>query len=309
MDSIDYRAVRPALARVMVGGGTVRMKVSGKRSVTTAEAVQTDLPEVGEPPEAAPEVASPRLQRLSAYFRAQLELLEEMSRELEAETAPLLELLARQGRTVEQVLLNLDERLDPIREYNQTEEANLEALQERIDGEGMDFIARSFSDYVTQQRQRIAETRRRIDGQREPFEQLALDQRDSVELALARFDEDIEALESNLQEQQNVLLRLLGGMQSDDFNEATDFLAARQQALSDAASRGVTDPAEIAARMQALRREMGPGKNGNAHLDRVLEGVEEADERLLTACAPPTVRALNTPEREPPPASEETPSP
>ena len=197
--------------------------------------------------------------------------------------------------------MHLDERLGPLREYNESEEANLDGLQQRIGGEGMDFIARSFSDYVTQQRQRIAETRQHIDDQREPFEQLALDQRDSVELALARFDEDIEALEGNLSEQRRVLMRLLDGMRSDDFHEVSGLLAARQQAFSDAASSGVTDPAEIGASMQALRRAMRPGANGNPHLDEVLEGLEQADERLLTAGDPPTVRALNTadPEEEP----------
>ena len=301
MDSIDYRAERPVLTRVMGGVSAMRIKASGRKAVTTAETVQTDLPDIEDGSETRFAVASPRLQRLSGYFRSQLEQLEEMSRELEAETAPFLELLARQQRTVEQVLVHLDERLGPLREYNESEEANLDGLQQRIGGEGMDFIARSFSDYVTQQRQRIAETRQHIDDQREPFEQLALDQRDSVELALARFDEDIEALEGNLSEQRRVLMRLLDGMRSDDFHEVSGLLAARQQACSDAASSGVTDPAEIGASMQALRRAMRPGANGNPHLDEVLEGLEQADERLLTAGDPPTVRALNTadPEEEP----------
>ena len=314
LDAIDYRAEQPVLARVMAGDSTMRMRASGKTAADAAEAIGSyrsdDAPDAGEEPaETSFVLPSARLQRLSGYFRAQLEQLEEMSHDLESETAPLLELLSRQSRTVQQVLLNLDERLDPLRAYNETEEANLEALEQRIEGDGMDFVARSFSDYVTQQHHRIAETRQRIEAQREPFEQLALDQRDSVELALARFDSDIEALEGNLVEQRRVLTRLLDAMRSDDFGEVTEFLAARQQALSDAASGGITDPAEIAARMHELRRARLEHADANAHLSHVLEGIEEADERLLRTGEQPAVRALEQlPDPEQQPDDEEAPS-
>ena len=258
----------------------------------------------GEGRDPGAEIASPRLQRLSSYFRAQLELMEEMSRQMEAETRPLIELLARQRGTVERVLENLEDRLGPIREYAESEEANLDFFQERMKGDGMDSIARSFSDYVAQQRQRIAETHQRVDGQREPFEQLALDQRDAVELALSRFDSDIAALEGNLSEQRRVLMRLLDSLRSEDFHEVREFLGARDEALAAAAERGITDPAEIAVSMQALRRALRPG-GGNAQLDRALEEAEEADERLLNAYGPPAMHALSPPDRSAPSSEED----
>ena len=302
----NYRAVRPTPlpARVRAGGSTMRVGITGRRGVTTAEVVQTYMPAAGEGRDPGVEIASARLQRLSSYFRAQLELMEEMSRQMEAETRPLIDLLARQRGTIERVLENLDERLGPIREYAESEEANLDSLQERMKGDGMDAIARSFSDYVAQQRQRIAEARERVDGQREPFEQLAVDQRDAVELALSRFDSDIEALEGNLSEQRRVLMRLLDSLRSPDFQEVREFLSARDEALAVAADRGVTDPAEIAASMQALRRALHPG-GGNAQLELALEGAEEADERLLGAAGPPTMHALSPPERSAPTSDED----
>ena len=190
------------------------------------------------------------------------------------------------------MLSNLDERLGPSRDYAASEESNLEALQARIDGEGMDFIARSFSEYVTEQRQRIAETHQHIADQREPFEQLVADQRDAVELGLSRFDSDIAALESNLGEQRRIIMGLLDAMRSQDFGDVREFIDARERVLAEAAERGVTDPAEIAASMQMLRRSLQPGATGNAHLDRVLEGVAVADERLLQAGAGTGVHAV-----------------
>ena len=292
------RAVRPTPlpARVWAGGSTMRMRITGRRGATTARAVQPYMPAAGEGRDPDAKIASPRLQRLSSYFRAQLELMEEMSRQMEAETRPLIELLARQRGTVERVLENLEDRLGPIREYAESEEANLDSLQERMKGDGMGSIARSFSDYVAQQRQRIAETHQRVDGQREPFEQLALDQRDAVELALSRFDSDIAVLEGNLSEQRRVLMHLLDSLRSEDFHEVREFLGARDEALAAAAERGITDPAEIVASMQALRPALHPG-GGNAQLDRALEEAEEADERLLNAGGPPAIHALQPPDR------------
>ena len=297
------RSLRPILLRA--GDGTMRL---GKRSISGGEAVRTFMPAAGSGGEGGPEATSPRLQRLTAYFASQLELMEEMSEQVDSEIGPLRQLLARQRGTIERVLSNLDERLGPIRDYAAGEESNLEALQERISGERMDFIARSFSEYVTQQRQRIAETHQRIDDQREPFEQLVADQRDAVELGLSRFDTDIEALESNLSDQRRIIMRLLDAMRSQDFGDVREFIDAREQVLADAAERGVTDPAEIAASMQALRRSLRPGATGNAHLDRVLEGAAAADERLLNAGAgsgvhplppPPAPASASSPEDEP----------
>ena len=123
------RAVRPTSlpARVWAGGSTMRMRITGRRGATTARAVQPYMPAAGEGRDPGAEIASPRLQRLSSYFRAQLELMEEMSRQMEAETRPLIELLARQRGTVERVLENLEDRLGPIREYAESEEANLDS--------------------------------------------------------------------------------------------------------------------------------------------------------------------------------------
>ena len=300
---------RPVLLRA--GDGTMRLGRRGKRSISSGETVRAFMPgggSAGVDGETAAEATSPRLQRLAAYFGSQLELMEEMSEQVDSETAPLHQLLARQRGTIERVLSNLDERLGPIRDYAANEQSNLEALEERISGEGMDFIARSFSEYVTQQRQRIAETHQRIDDQREPFEQLVADQREAIELGLSRFDADIEALESNLTDQRRIVMRLLDAMRSQDFGDVRDFIDAREQVLAEAAERGVADPAEIAASMQALRRSLRPGATGNAHLDRVLESVSEADERLLNAGAGAGVHAVPpppTPASAAPPAADD----
>ncbi len=226
---------------------------------------------------------SSRLRRLAAHVAAQEELVASVGRQLDAETEPLRRLLDRQASAIESVMANLGLRLESVREFAAGEESNLRALQERMRGEGMGFVAHAFSEVVAEQRERIQETRARIDRQREPFERFASDERKTIELALKRFDSDIDALESVLAEQRTVTLRLLDAMRSDDFTGAKDFLLARQQVLEEIAESGITDPSGIATRMQAIRGDQAPDAPQNSRLGEVLENATSADARLMTA--------------------------
>lgn len=87
-----------------------------------------------------------------------------MRTQFQDELQPLNELLARQNATMQQLLLNLEERLRPLSEYADSEESNLESLERRMRESGSDFVTRSFPEYVQQQRKRIGETRQQIDS-------------------------------------------------------------------------------------------------------------------------------------------------
>ena len=236
---------------------------------------------------------SPRLERLAGFFSAEEGLVEEMGRQVASETEPLRQLLGRQRRAVERVMENLDRQLVPIREYVASEESNIEALRGRLGGDEGDYVPRLFADYMEQQRRRIADARQRVEDQRAPFERLAADEVEAVELALSRFDEDVEALERTLGEQRRIVARLLEAMRSDEFGDVRRLIDAREQALAEAARQGLTDPARIAERMRELRESLDA--EGNAHLGRVIKGVAETDDRLLRAGAGPGVHAVPAP--------------
>jgi len=154
---------------------------------------------------------------------------------------------------------------------------------------GADHVARSFADYLADQRARIESTRGQIDQQRLPFLQYGEEQRDAVEVALSRFDADMEALEQNLAEQRKVMMRMLDSMRSDAFSAVKDFLVSRQEALGALASSGSTDPTEIGRSVQQLRRSLEPLANDSAQVRAVLDRVDQADRRLLST-APPAPR-------------------
>jgi beta-lactamase class A len=238
-----------------------------------------------------PVLPSRRLQRLAEHFQAQTDLLGSMRAQFEDEMEPLQDLLTKQAHAMHRLLANLEERLRPLNEYADGEEANLVALEHRIQDGGADHVARNFAPYVEEQRRRISETRDQIDQQRTPFLQYGEQQRETVESALSRFDSDIEALEQNLAEQRRVMMRMLDAMRSETFGAVKDYLAGRQGALAQMAEAGSTDPGEIGRSVQQLRRSLEQIAGKSDYARQVLDQADQAD-RALISVAPGRPRAI-----------------
>ena len=241
--------------------------------------------------EAQPVVPSQRLQRMAKFFGAQQHLLDSIRQQYEDEVQPLNVLLGRQAQTQHRLLANLETRLRPLNEFADGEEANLDALEQRMMEQGPDFIQRSFAEYLEAQRQRIADTRDQIDQQRLPLLQYGEEQRDAVEIALSRFDADVEALELNLAEQRKLLMRMLDAMRSDSFVAVKRFLEARESTMSDLAEAGITDPGQIGQSAQNLREAVDAMASQSVHIQSVLEVTDRADEQLADS-VPAGPRAL-----------------
>ena len=231
--------------------------------------------------EAQPVVPSQRLQRMAEFFGAHQHLLDSIRQQYEDEVQPLNVLLGRQAQTQHRLLANLETRLRPLNEYADGEEANLDALEQRMMEQGPDFIQRSFAEYLEAQRQRIADTRDQIDQQRLPLLQYGEEQRDAVEIALSRFDAAVEALELNLAEQRKLLMRMLDAMRSDSFVAVKRFLEARESTMSDLAEAGITDPGQIGQSAQNLREAVDAMASQSVHIQSVLEVTDRADEQLV----------------------------
>ena len=241
--------------------------------------------------EPQPVVPSQRLQRMAEFFGAQQHLLESIQQQYEDEVQPLNALLGRQAQTQQRLLANLETRLRPLNEYADGEEANLDALEQRMMEQGPDFIQRSFSEYLETQRQRIGDTRDQIDEQRFPLLQYGEEQRDAVEVALSRFDADVEALELNLAEQRKLLMRMLDAMRSDSFVAVKRFLEAREGTMADLAESGITDPGQIGQSAQNLRDAVDAMASQSVHIQSVLEVTDSADSALVNS-APAGPHAL-----------------
>jgi hypothetical protein len=239
---------------------------------------------------AIPVEPSHRLQRVAEHFRSQGELLAAMRAQFEDEMEPLHELIVKQAQAMHGLLQNLEERLRPLNEYADGEEANLVALQDRIETGGQDHVARSFSAYMEEQRRRIDETREQIDRQRVPFLEYGDAQRETVETALSRFDQDMQALEENLAEQRRVMMRMLDAMRSETFGAVRQYLEDREATLARIAAEGITDPAEIGRALQTLRRGLEDSAGKSEYVRALLNQADAADRTLVEASPQP--RAL-----------------
>jgi hypothetical protein len=220
---------------------------------------------------------------MAHFFGSQQQLLDAIKQQHEEEIRPLNTLLIRQGETQQRLLANLESRLRPLNEYADGEEANLDALEQRMIEQGPDFIQRSFAEYLEAQRARIADTRDQIDEQRLPLLRYGEEQRDAIEVALGRFDADVEALELNLAEQRKLLMRMLDAMRSDSFVAVKRFLEAREAAMAELAAAGITDPAQIGHSVQNLRDAVDAMASQSVHIQSVLEATDSSDEQLVAA--------------------------
>lgn len=169
-----------------------------------------------------------------------------------------------------ETLGNLEPQLRPLNEFVEAEEMNLSALERNMTDAEMGFLSRSLARHAESLRELVGETRRHIEAQRAPFVRYDADARNAVDVALARRDTDLSALEQNLAEQGRVIHRLLETMRSEPFVAARDLLLAREAVLEELAAGGaqlrcvlaVTDAAD--ARLAGAGGTTRAGSGGRA---------------------------------------------
>ena len=270
--------------------GLMRLRSRREEDEQGSPEVQVS-PESGEAPELAsrrvdviqPTVEpSKRLHRVAEHFQTQLDLVTGMRQQFEAEMEPLRQLLVDQATSTQQIMDNLEELLRPLKDYADSEDANLDALEKRMDELGADHIARSFSGYLSAQRSRITDTREQIDRERMPFIEYAEEQRAALEVALSRFDGDMDALEANLNEQRKVMMGMLESMRSETFSAVKQYLVQREEALATVAESGSIEPDQILRAVQPSRQSLDQFA-ADPHIRAVLERAEQADQHLVAA--------------------------
>ena len=226
---------------------------------------------------------SARLHRIQQFFLHQEELTDSMHEDYINLIHPLRELIADHEKTQERLLKNLEIQLLPLNEYADDQQNTLDELEGKMSEDGFGFLQRAFSETIEAHRATIAKTRMQISQQLDPMVQFDEQQRESVDLALQRFDEDINALEDNLAQQRQLLTRMVDTMRSDSFTAVQEFLREREIRLSDIANSGMTDPGAIAESMQNLHDEHIAQTDQSSHMTTVMDLTNRADTDLADA--------------------------
>ena len=226
---------------------------------------------------------SARLHRIQQFFFHQEELTDSMHEDYINLIRPLRELIAGHEKTQERLLKNLETQLLPLNEYADDQQNTLDELEGKMSEDGFGFLQRAFSETIEAHRATIAKTRMQISQQLDPMVHFDEQQRESVDLALQRFDKDINALEENLAQQRQLLTRMVDTMRSDSFTAVREFLQDRENRLSDIANSGVTDPGAIAEAMQSLQNQNLAQNDKSGHMATVMDLTSQSDTDLADA--------------------------
>ncbi len=192
------------------------------------------------PPVAAP-VAPLPLRRLARLRAASTVHLSQVSRSLdgiEAEAAPLLELVAEQTRLEARFAVNLQRALLPTAEYVEQREENLRRLLVRVRGGGTAPLE-GLVDVQEEQRHIEgihAEMARQESLLRGRFDA----EREALDTALAVFDTQVEALESQISVARRTVELISEGMRSAPFLRTLDLLHSRAEQIAALAANGAS---------------------------------------------------------------------
>ena len=226
---------------------------------------------------------SARLHRIQQFFSHQEELTDSMHEDYINLVRPLREIIAGHEKTQDRLLKNLENQLLPLNEYADDQQSTLDELEGKMSEDGFGFLQRAFSETIEAHRATISKTRMQISQQLDPMVHFDEQQRESVDIALQRFDKDINALEDNLAQQRQLLTRMVDTMRSDSFTAVREFLQAREIRLSDIANSGITDPGAIAESMKKLHDEHSLQTDKSSHITTVMDLTNQADAGLADA--------------------------
>ena len=226
---------------------------------------------------------SARLHRIQQFFSHQEELTDSMHEDYIDLVRPLREIIAGHEKTQDRLLKNLESQLLPLNEYADDQQNTLDELEGKMSEDGFGFLQRAFSETIEAHRATISKTRMQISQQLDPMIHFDEQQRESVDIALQRFDKDINALEDNLAQQRQLLTRMIDTMRSDSFIAVREFLQAREIRLSDIANSGITDPGAIAESMKKLHDEHNLQTDKSSHITTVMDLTNQADASLADA--------------------------
>jgi signal peptidase I len=214
-----------------------------------------------------------RLDRLSGFIDSHGNLTRDLGGQAGEGVQPLVELMARHAANAWQLERNVDRQLQPVREYADALEANLNRLLAKLQSDGgasnMALVAQFEAD-----RARAEQVRATIEELKAPLRAAVEREAAAIDMLLAGFDPDMTRLEESLAEQRRDLLRIVSGLRSEQMGEALGFLRDRAAELEGLAAAGIAEIDEIDA---ALRVSAGRAREQSARstpLVRVLDALE-----------------------------------
>ena len=215
------------------------------------------------------ELATPRMQRVTALLEQQARMHAEIGQAIVDGMTVVVGLVAQHERNRVTFERQLAERLRPALEYADTLEANLDRLMEQLEAAGTTNDP-ALAVQFDRDRARAQEVRTQAERSKAPVRAWLDREAEAIDALLAVFDPDLNAIETRLDEQRRDLSRIGSGLRSDYLGAALAFLQERSDEVRGLAESGVTDAAAIEAALGTDAERAREQSRTSPHLARVL---------------------------------------
>ena len=190
--------------------------------------------------------SSDRTARLRAAVEEPARITSEFSTLLNHALDPVERLAARIAARSEDIERALDVAMRPMTEYAEQVEVNLARLEASL--RAMNVPAGSpLALQAVAERTRLRDVRHAIDEAKEPLRASIRREEQALDAALAPFDAEVSSVEMLLRQQRRHLVKVLAGLQSDQFRVAVGVLERRNEELGVLASLGSLNESEVGA--------------------------------------------------------------
>lgn len=211
--------------------------------------------------------------------------------EPDSATRDLVAAIGRGVEPVEALARELDGRMSafevamarslrPLTEYADQLESNLERLVRRLNADGT-VLDGPLARQIDAERTRLVEVRRAIEKAKGPLRETLHRETLALDAMLSPFDRELESVEALVRQQRRHLVKVLAGLESDQFSAALSLMRRRSGELRVLAELGETNPEEVRRTLTA--RDAASNEPGD--LDVVESQYLELALSVLTAGA------------------------
>jgi len=156
--------------------------------------------------------------------------------------------------------ISLARSLQPLTDYADQIEANLETLIQRL-GAGPSTIEGPFQQQIAEERARVRKVRAAIEESKMPVRRALRREAEALDAMLTPLDGDIESIDALLGQMRRHMVQVLARLRSDQFAEAVTLMQQRSGELRVLAEMGETREQEILATLSlGVSNDEQPGE-------------------------------------------------
>ncbi|MDO9444528.1 MAG: signal peptidase I [Dehalococcoidia bacterium] len=187
-----------------------------------------------------------RARRMDEAVVAIGQLSDSFATSVQQELAPVEGLARELSEREREFEVSLARSLQPLTDYADQIEANLETLIQRL-GSGPSMFEGPFQQQIAEERARVLKVRAAIEESKTPVRRALRRESEALDAMLTPLDGDIDSIDALLGQMRRHMVQVLARLRSDQFAEAVSLMQQRSGELRVLAEMGETREQEIRA--------------------------------------------------------------